>query len=54
MKIRISTSNEASETLLLLQENYPNLSLTQIANKLLADIPTEELLKCLETTSHPK
>lgn len=46
-KLRISTSGKATEVILQLQKLYPNLSITQIANTLLSEIPKEELIQCL-------
>ncbi|WP_373937555.1 hypothetical protein L0990_09600 [Vibrio kanaloae] len=53
-KIRISTSEEASTNLLNLKKDYPDLSLTQIANLLLSEIPYEELEKCLNRATNKK
>lgn len=48
MKIRISLSDEAAKKILKVKENFPELSATQITNKLISDIPYEELIKCLQ------
>lgn len=53
-KLRISTSGSATNVLIELQLLHPHLSVTQIANVLLSEIPKEELVKCLKAKSQHK